>query len=168
MHRIEPKTSPQMKARSKRLRKDAPIPERILWNLLRAGRLDGLKFRRQQALGPYVADFYCESAKLVVELDGLSHIGQEVRDDARDAYFRARGLDVVRVSNDELLRDRVAVCGIILEAALESLPSPLLPLPRGEGQGEGRFPSPPGVRRADRGSDDATKTGASGRVRGLG
>ena len=129
-HRIEPHTSPQMRARARRLRKEAPIPERILWGLLRARRLDGLKFRRQQALGPYVADFFCEEARLVVELDGLSHIGLEERDHARDAYFRSRGLEIVRVSNDELLKDREEVAGIILGAAAKRRHSPR-PSPKG-------------------------------------
>jgi len=100
--------------------------------VLRKSRLDGSKFRRQQTLGPYIADFYCESAKLVVELDGVSHLGQKSLDDAREAYFRGRGLEVVRISNDELLKDREGVAGMILEAIRRRKPSPQ-PSPQGRG-----------------------------------
>ncbi len=127
-HRIEPKASKRMTERARELRKDAPVPERLLWGMLRGRRLGGLKFRRQQALGPYVADFFCESARLVVELDGQSHIGQEAKDEARDQYMRERGLNVLRVTNDEFLRNREGVAETILRVAEERLdahdPSP--------------------------------------------
>jgi very-short-patch-repair endonuclease len=122
-----------MKSRARRLRYEAPVPERVLWSLLRNRRLSGLKFRRQQAVGPFVADYFYEEAKLVVELDGLSHMGLEDRDRARDAYFRLRGLEVVRVSNDELLKKREEVAGIILEASARRKPSPR-PSPEGRGR----------------------------------
>ena len=116
-HRIEPKASKHMIEHAQALRKDAPIPERILWGMLRGRRLGGLKFRRQQPLGPYVADFVCERARLVVELDGQSHFGQEAEDAARDQYLRRRGLEVLRVPNDELLQNREGVGETILQVA---------------------------------------------------
>lgn len=143
MHRIEPHTSEHMKSRARGLRHEAPVPERILWSLLRNRRLGGLKFRRQQAVGPFVADYFCEEAQLVVELDGLSHRGLEDSDHARDAYFRSRGLEVVRVSNDELLKTREEVAGIILEAAAKRKPSPQ-PSPKGRGGKPSPRPSPGG------------------------
>ena len=68
--------------------------EHRLWEELRARRL-GVKFRRQHPIGPYVADFACVSAKLVVELDGDTHIA--AHDDERDAWMRARGWRIMRV-----------------------------------------------------------------------
>jgi very-short-patch-repair endonuclease len=49
------------------------LPEVLLWNGLRGGRLEGLRFRRQHPFGPYILDFYCEQAKLAVEVDGMAH-----------------------------------------------------------------------------------------------
>ncbi len=143
MHRIEPHTSEHMKSRARKLRREAPVPERILWKLLRNRRLNGLKFRRQQPVGPYVTDYFSEEARLVVELDGLSHLGQEQQDNARDAYLRAIGIEVVRVSNDEVLKDREAVVGIIQEAINRRMPSPH-PSPNGRGSAPSTRPSPVG------------------------
>ncbi|HEY7577739.1 MAG TPA: endonuclease domain-containing protein, partial [Acetobacteraceae bacterium] len=64
--------SPLSHARA--LRRDATPAERLLWQGLRNRAVGRLKFRRQVPLGPYIADFYCASAKLVVEVDGVSHI----------------------------------------------------------------------------------------------
>jgi len=60
-------------ASARRLRREQTAPEGVLWSHLRNRRLGGLKFRRQQAIGPYVADFFCAKARLVVELNGRMH-----------------------------------------------------------------------------------------------
>src|SRR5688500_18792611 len=80
------------------LRKSATSPESYLWQLLRNRRRRGMKFRRQHPLGPYVADFYCVDAKLVVELDGTPHHAPEgkQRDEVRDAWMRSQGIEVLR------------------------------------------------------------------------
>lgn len=74
-------------------------PEARLWSALKAGRLDGLKFRRQHPFGPYVLDFYCEAARLCVEVDGWGHnMGdQPVRDTRRDAWLAAQGVRTLRL-----------------------------------------------------------------------
>ena len=69
-----------MRARRGQLRRDGTIPERLLWGLLRDRRLQGVKFRRQHPIGPYIVDFYCASCGLVVELDGRSHDDRGVPD----------------------------------------------------------------------------------------
>ncbi len=66
-----------------------------LWRLLRDRRLNGLKFRRQVPIGPYIVDFLCVSARLIVEADGSQH-GQSIRDERRDAYLARQGWAVVR------------------------------------------------------------------------
>ena len=86
-----------------------PIPERLLWGKLRDRRLAGIKFRRQQPVGPYVADFYCPSARLVIELVGRSHLGRYEADRERQDYLEQRGLRVIRFSNDRLLDDLAGV-----------------------------------------------------------
>lgn len=74
-----------------------------MWDLLRARRLAGLKFRRQQPLGPYVVDFYCEEAALVVEADGPIHYQRRAYDRARDTFLEKAGLAVLRFTNEQIL-----------------------------------------------------------------
>ncbi len=123
-HRVAPYANDWMKHRARSLRRESPIPERILWGLLRGRRLAGWKFRRQQPVGPYVADFLCDEAKLVVELDGMTHVGQGARDDARTRFMEAQGLTVIRFSNDDLLQHQEAVALAILQAVETKLARP--------------------------------------------
>ena len=82
------------------------LPEVLLWNELRRSDAS-LKFRRQHPIGPYVVDFYCASARLAVEVDGAAHdMGENpVRDEQRDAWLAARGICVLRIPAQEVLRD---------------------------------------------------------------
>jgi len=103
---------------ARRLRRNATILERMLWNRLRGGRLAGLKFRRQQPLGPYVVDFFCHEIGLVVEVDGRSHDDRGKEDAQREAFLRdQQRLQVLRVSNDEVLMETESVLFSILKAA---------------------------------------------------
>ena len=82
-----------------------PTPaERRLWQGLRKHRIGGLKFRRQVPLGPYIADFYCPSARLVIEVDGVSHI-DAAGDAVRDTWMARHGIRVLRISNRDVLRN---------------------------------------------------------------
>ncbi|HEY9218497.1 MAG TPA: endonuclease domain-containing protein [Phenylobacterium sp.] len=85
--------------RARRFRRAMTEPEVILWSRLRGRLPDRPVFRRQVPLGGYVLDFYCPAAKLVVEVDGHHHFTEagEARDERRDAWLKARGLEVVRV-----------------------------------------------------------------------
>jgi very-short-patch-repair endonuclease len=85
-------------------------PEVRLWNRLRRSP-SGVRFRRQHPIGPYVADFYCPAAKLVIEVDGLVHdfADQAEHDDRRGAYMHALGLEVVRISARDVLADVDAI-----------------------------------------------------------
>ena len=97
--------------------------EAKLWQVLRNHNLDWRKFRRQHPLGPYIADFYCHEAKLIVELDGRSHDAQMDYDAARTAWMESQGYRVVRVTNTQVMRDIVSVMeGIRL--ACDQAPSP--------------------------------------------
>ena len=71
----------------KQLRANPTEPERILWTILRGRNLAGLKFRRQHPIEPYIVDFYCAEASLVIELDGQSHDDRKAYDDQRTADF---------------------------------------------------------------------------------
>ena len=94
------------------------LPEAYLWQALR-GRPDGLKFRRQHPFERYTADFYCAAAKIVVEIDGLSHgMGDNPqRDHRRDAWLRQQGLQVLRFNADDVIKDVESVITAILLAA---------------------------------------------------
>jgi len=109
-HRIRP----DLKARAADLRREATHPERVLWQRLRRSQLAGLKFRRQHVIGPYIVDFSCPAKRLIVEVDGESHVRRGPADAQRDAFLRSRGLIVIRVTNDDVLRDLDAVCELIL------------------------------------------------------
>ena len=80
--------------RARELRRAMSLPEIVLWQALRKGRLAGLRFRRQHPIGPYILDFYCPSARLAVEVDGFAHdSAARVRhDDNRQAWLAQRGI----------------------------------------------------------------------------
>jgi very-short-patch-repair endonuclease len=93
-------------------------PEARLWQVLRT-RPDGLKFRRQHPVGPYVLDFYCPSSKLVVEVDGVAHgMGTNPASDAaRDAWLKERGFSVCRIPARHLYGDIEPAVNLILSLA---------------------------------------------------
>jgi very-short-patch-repair endonuclease len=85
------------------------LPEVILWDCLRKGRLAPFRFRRQHPVGAYILDFYCPSARLAVEVDGEGHghPSQEAHDHARDAWLNSRGVIVLRVAAADILDDEI-------------------------------------------------------------
>ena len=104
-------SAPDMRARARRLRRDATDAERALWRRLRGKQLEGLKFRRQHAVGRFVLDFYCHECRLAVELDGGQHgeAAHRRRDDTRTAFLERKGVAVLRYSNLEVLQETEAV-----------------------------------------------------------
>lgn len=110
---------PRVVSTARRLRRNATVPERLLWSRLRRQHL-GDRFLRQHPVGSYVVDFCCPDANLIVEVDGRSHDGCGDADWERQAALKARGFCVVRVTNDEVLRDLGAVVSQIAEV-LDSL-----------------------------------------------
>src|SRR3546814_18318944 len=86
------------------LRRNATDAEHLVWSYVRSRRLHGQKFRRQQAMGPYVLDFYCHDLKLAIELDGGQHneAEQVARDLRRDGFMAARGVQTLRNWNAEV------------------------------------------------------------------
>ena len=93
-------------------------PEVRLWVQLRR-QTQGLRFRRQHPVGPFVLDFYCDSAKLAVEVDGQQHwIGDaQLRDIERDEWLGARGIRVLRLSARLVFQDMDTAVRSILNAA---------------------------------------------------
>ncbi|HUT91164.1 MAG TPA: endonuclease domain-containing protein [Thermoguttaceae bacterium] len=108
-----------MTDRARALRRRSTPPEGILWSILRGRRLAGLKFRRQEPIGPYIVDFCCRELKLIVELDGMSHDDKQVRDEVREQWLREQGYRVFRVTNWDVNEDLEAVArGIAREAGV--------------------------------------------------
>ena len=95
--------------RARSLRRAETPPEQLLWLALRNGQIGGLKFRRQHPIGPYVVDFCCQSAKLVVEVDGMSHDDKAAQDAAKTKHIESQGLRILRVTNEDVMRDLDAV-----------------------------------------------------------
>jgi len=108
--------------RATQLRKQPTDAETRLWSRLRRKQLDGLRFRRQAPIGPYVVDFFCPVAKLVIEVDGGQHAEQQDYDDQRTRWLEERGYRVVRFWNNDVLANTEGVLAEILRAVRLSPP----------------------------------------------
>ena len=109
--------------RRRELRRQATKPERLMWAALRNHRLGGLKFRRQHPIGIYIVDFFCAEKQTVVEIDGDYHDYVQEDDLERQRYLEARGLTIIRFSNDEVLQHYEAVVeGLARQLGVDLLP----------------------------------------------
>ncbi len=90
-------------------RRQSTPSEGLLWSILRARQLCGLKFRREHPIGGFIADFACEAKKIVVEIDGGYHDQTGEQDEARERMLRELGWDVLRFSDEDVERDAEAV-----------------------------------------------------------
>jgi very-short-patch-repair endonuclease len=99
---------PDKLALAKRLRREMTPPERRLWAALRRNAVDGFHFRRQQVIAGYIVDFYCDTAKVAIELDGGAHQDQEKYDQSRDEAISRLGVRVLRISNEAMLDVEIA------------------------------------------------------------
>ena len=86
-----------------------------MWRVLRYSTLDGRKFRRQHSIGRCIVDFYCPAEKLVIELDGAVHDGEEAlaRDGNRTRFLNLAGVTVLRFRNSEIRDDLKGVLALI-------------------------------------------------------
>ena len=98
---------------ARRMRREPTRGERILWTRLR-GRQFGVRFRRQEPIGPFIADFACIERRLVVEVDGVTHV--EERDARRDRWFHERGWAVLRFGDDAVIEETDDVLDAIYAA----------------------------------------------------
>jgi very-short-patch-repair endonuclease len=129
-----PQFRPRPTKRAQTLRNNATDAERRLWARLRGRRLDGFKFSRQMAVGPFVCDFLCRERGFVIELDGGQHAERAVQDESRTAFLKQEGLTVLKFWNNDVLQNTDGVLQVIL-TKLEQLPAkfarPPLPLAGG-------------------------------------
>ena len=112
----------------RRLRKEMPQAEVVLWTRLRGKQLFGKKFRRQYSVGPYSIDFYCPEVKLAIELDGDSHFTQEAKqyDAQRQQYIESFSIRFLRFTNQDVYENLDGVLEAISLAVQENPPqSPL-------------------------------------------
>ena len=134
---------------ARELRKNQTDAESVLWQLLRNRQLNNLKFRRQHPIDNYIADFYCQELKLVIELDGSQHFTDEGKqnDNRRTSNLKQLGIKVLRFDNRQVLVETEGVLDSIFaltptlsqgERESES------PLPLGEDLGEGYYQDIPG------------------------
>ena len=102
--------------KARQLRRAMSLPEVLLWQQLRQ-RPDGMKFRRQHPAGPFVLDFYCEDARLAIEVDGEAHDrgNRPGRDQKRDRWLREQGIDVLRVLAKDVLKDMDSVIRLVVD-----------------------------------------------------
>jgi len=94
---------------AKLLRRKMTPEEKLLWARLRSNRLEGLHFRRQQIISGFIADFYCDKAGVVVEVDGGIHLYTLEYDRERSKVFESRGLRILRVTNEEVANNIIEV-----------------------------------------------------------
>lgn len=114
-----------LRDRAKAMRSGQTDAEHRLWQILRAKRLAGYKFKRQLPINHYIADFVCLRHRLIVEADGGQH-AEDDRDERRDAYLRSQGFRVLRFWNIEIFDNEEGV----LTSILEALEQPLSPTRR--------------------------------------
>ncbi|GAB4061231.1 endonuclease domain-containing protein [Uliginosibacterium sediminicola] len=127
-------TATSMRDKARELRSTETEAENRLWYYLRAGRFMGLKFKRQEPIGHYIADFLCPEHKLIVELDGSQHLNEVNYDAQRSFWLNQQGFTVLRFWNDDVFLRTQQVLEQIHLATRSAVPSP---------QGEGG-PSGPG------------------------
>ena len=125
-------------AKAQRLRRELTDAERRLWSVLRNRQLADAKFRRQQPIGPFIADFVCQEHRLIIEADGGQHV-DNLADAQRTEFLESKGYRVLRFWNNDILNNLDGVVQVIANAlsiphparALRESPSPS----RGEGIG---------------------------------
>ena len=121
---------------ARKLRRNRTWAEKLLWCWLRDRRFNGYKFRRQRPMGRYILDFFCEEARLNIELDGGGHgvPEQRAQDAARDAWLATQGVKVLRVWNSRLRREEQAIKDTVFRVLQERAPHPLPEYTRSMGE----------------------------------
>jgi very-short-patch-repair endonuclease len=116
---------------ARQMRKNLTPPEARLWQALRRKGVSGLKFRRQHPIGPFILDFFCASARLAIEVDGVLHDCDDnpARDERRDLWLERHGLTVLRVPASAIRDNLEGVLALIAQRAAHA----------GQGPAEGPF-----------------------------
>lgn len=125
----------ELKGFRRDLRRHPTRAEAVLWRSLRTGQIGGHLFRRQHSVGRYIVDFYCSQARLVIELDGSIHNDplRTAHDGERQAWLEAQGLRVLRLQNEQVLRQ----LDLVVQGIAQVLADPRSFPGEGEGMEEG-------------------------------
>ena len=131
----------EMRQKARALRVHATKGENLLWYELRDFKSSGVKFRRQCPIGPYIVDFACFAAKLIVEVDGDMHEHEKGKrhDAVRDDYLRSLGYDIFRVDEPDVINSAWHVAQVVKEKVARVAGDPTRPLrghPPLEGEGD--------------------------------
>lgn len=103
---------PKLKQCSRDLRNNSTLSEVLLWNQIKGRKIKGYQFMRQKPMINYIVDFYCSKLKLVIEIDGDSHIGKEDKDQYRQEKIEALGIQFLRFSDLDVKKN---MNGVLLE-----------------------------------------------------
>ena len=141
------KRDPERTEFARAQRKQANEFSHDVWQMVRAGRMFGEKFRREYPLGPYTLDFVCVELKLNIEIDGKDHLTEEGKkhDSLRDAYLRKQGYTILRINGFRVTQDpssvRIEIEAIVLRLRDKnpSSPAPLPEAGRGEREQEQEY-----------------------------
>ena len=134
---------------ARRLRRQPTDAEKRLWYFLHKKQLEGLRFKRQEPIGKYVADFVCPALRLVIEVDGGQHGIEIEKDAARTAWLESQGYSVIRFWNNEVMGNIEGVLRSIREEAAALAAAPLYTSPSSEGEvGERSEPGGGGASKA--------------------
>jgi very-short-patch-repair endonuclease len=117
---------------ARKLRREMTDAERCLWTHLRRHQLAGFRFRRQFPVGPYIVDFMCVEAKLVIEIDGSQHL-ESASDAVRSSWLEGQGFRVLRFWNHDVLMRTKEVLAVIFDALAPDGPHPNPPPQAEEG-----------------------------------
>ena len=120
---------------AREMRREPTEPEKRLWAKLSRSQLGGYKFRRQSVVGPFIVDFLCPQKALIVEVDGDTHAAGS--DDRRDAALAVMGYQIIRISNQEVMRNIDGVCEAVLGALQRAPDRWASPHPNPSPEGEG-------------------------------
>ena len=121
----------ELQRRAADMRRNPTEPEKRLWRRLSNRQVEGFKFRRQQVIGRFIADFVCVPAKLIVEVDGDTH--DEAKDRLRDEVLAGHGFRVIRATNADVMQNMDGVLTFIAEALRKADRPHPNPSPEGEG-----------------------------------
>jgi very-short-patch-repair endonuclease len=130
--RLDRSVPPPQRAFARRMRAEPTDAERKLWHLRRRLKLSGMHFRRQVRIRPYIVDFACHSARLIIELDGGQHARNVEADAERTNLLEANGYRVLRYWNNDVLTN---IDGVLedIQRAITATPTPD-PSPQGGGE----------------------------------
>lgn len=112
MNSVRSLVKPITKLRAKQFRNNPTVGEYLMWQLLKRKQM-GYKFRRQSVLFGYIADFYCPSLRLIIEVDGLSHSNHKEKDNLRDKHLKEHGIKTMRIDNRTVLNEPLKTIKLI-------------------------------------------------------